>query len=176
MFNKNLKLMTLSDTEEWFLNFINRKLKYNKDGEGVLILALYNIRKELKNAGYNKNLIDDNIINKVLNTNNFIYKKLNNIYIVVDCLRSSFPDKTLHRAVENKINEDYNSAKILKNLGVFLIIYASIFLISRILKEGFSFSRISIPALCFFCQGIVYVRLSKAEVNDLLKIKDSLSF
>lgn len=174
MFNKKLKLMTSIDAEDWFLNFINKKLECNEKNDGVLILAMRDIRKELIGVGYNKNLIDDNTINKVLNRNNFIYKKVNGSYIIVDCIKNKLSKEILHKTIENEIEKDYETAKKLKNLGVFLILCTFVMLVSKMLNEGFSLNYVSKIIMVFF-QGIIYIRLSKVEENKLLKLKSNLS-
>jgi len=122
MLNKNLKLMTSKDAEEWFLHFINQKMRDNiNTKDNVLMLSMQDINKALTSVGYKNNLIDDNIVNEVLSQNNFMYKKVDNYYAIIDCMTNQFPHEILNKTIEHGMNKDCIVLKKLKKYQYYLI-------------------------------------------------------
>lgn len=118
MLNKNVKLMTSKDAEEWFLHFIKQKIKDNNNKDNVLMLSMQDINKALTSVGYKNNLIDDNIVNEVLSQNNFMYRKVDNYYAIIDCMTNQFPHEILNKTIEKGINKDCIVLKKLKKISI----------------------------------------------------------
>lgn len=133
MFNKNLKLMTSKDAEEWLFHFISNKINNNKN-DGVLIIPVKEIKRGLTSVGYNKNLIDDNSINEVLKKNNFIYKKVEDSYVIINYITNQFSEEMLYKMIDNLGSKNCAVINKVRKSAILLMICTVVVLISTILK------------------------------------------
>lgn len=133
MFNKNLKLMTSKDAEEWLFHFISNKINNNKN-DGVLIIPVKEIKRGLTSVGYNKNLIDDNSINEVLKKNNFIYKKVEDSYVIINYITNQFSEEMLYKMIDNLGSKKCELINTLRKSAILLIICTVAVLMSKIIK------------------------------------------
>lgn len=133
MFNKNLKLMTSKDAEEWLFHFISNKINNSKN-DGVLIIPVKEIKKGLTSVGYKKNLIDDNSINEVLKKNNFIYKKVEDSYVIINYITNQFSEEMLYKMIDNSGSKKCELINTLRKSAILLIICTVAVLMAKIIK------------------------------------------
>lgn len=133
MFNKNLKLMTSKDAEEWLFHFISNKINNSKN-DGVLIIPVKEIKKGLTSVGYKKNLIDNNSINEVLKKNNFIYKKFDDSYVIINYITNQFSEEMLYKMIDNSGSKKCELINTLRKSAILLIICTVAVLMAKIIK------------------------------------------